>query len=121
MPFRIDRHDDRYQFVPARMAEAAVTGQSNATDLADWLVRVLDKPFREAHHITGALVKMAEENACGLEELSLADMQTIESGITKDIFVVLRLENSVNSRASYGGTAPANVRVACNVAKDKYL
>ena len=108
-------------FVSARMAEAAGAGQSNATDLADWLVRVLGKPFREAHHITGPLVRLAEDKACGLEELSLADMQAIESGITEDIFVVLRLENSVNSRTSFGGTAPANVRAACTAAKDKYL
>ena len=84
-------------FVSARMAEAAGAGQSNATDLADWLVRVLGKPFRAAHHITGTLVRLAEDKACGLEELSLADMQAIERGITEDIFVVLRLENSVNS------------------------
>ena len=108
-------------FVSARMAEAAGAGQSNATDLADWLVRVLGKSFREAHHISGTLVKLAEDKACGLEELSLADMQAIESGITEDIFVVLRLENSVNSRTSFGGTAPANVRAACTAAKDKYL
>ncbi len=108
-------------FVPNRMAEAARAGQSNATDLADWLVRVLGKPFREAHHITGVLVRLAEDNACGLEALSLADMQAIESGITEDIFRVLSMENSVNSRSSHGGTAPANVRAACAVAKDKYL
>jgi len=108
-------------FVPENMAGAAAAGQSNATDLADWLVRVLGKPFREAHHITGALVKLAEDKGCGLEELSLNDMQGIESGITEDVFGVLSLENSVNSRMSYGGAAPENVKAACAAAKEKYL
>ena len=108
-------------FVPNKMAEASQGGTSNATDLADWLVRVLGKPFREAHHITGVLVRLAEDKACYLEELSLADMQEIESGITEDIFRVLSLENSVNSRTSFGGTAPENVKAACAAAKDKYL
>jgi len=108
-------------FVPERMAKAAAAGQSNATDLADWLVRVLGKPFRDAHHITGTLVKLAEDNGCGLEDLSLTDMQAIESGITEDVFGVLSLENSVNSRTSYGGAAPENVKAACAAAKDKYL
>ena len=108
-------------FVPERMAKAAAAGQSNATDLADWLVRVLGKPFRDAHYITGILVKLAEDNGCGLENLSLTDMQAIESGITEDVFGVLSLENSVNSRTSYGGAAPENVKAACAAAKDKYL
>jgi len=92
-------------------AMEAQAGQSfsTATDLADWLVRALGKPFREAHQITGSLVALAEKKTCRLEELALSDMQKIEPGITNDVYSVLSLENSVNSRTSYGGTAPVNV------------
>ncbi len=89
---------------------AAGTGFSTATDLADWLVRVLSMPFRDAHHVTGSLVAMAEQKGCDLPDLSLADMQSVEAGITGDIFDVLGVHNSVASRTSYGGTAPARVR-----------
>lgn len=89
---------------------AAGTGFSTATDLADWLVRVLGMPFRDAHHVTGSLVAMAEQKGCDLPDLSLADMQSVEAGITGDIFDVLGVHNSVASRTSYGGTAPARVR-----------
>jgi len=89
---------------------AAATGFSTATDLADWLVRVLDMPFREAHHVTGRLVAMAEDKACDLPDLTLEDMQSVDSRITGDIFDVLGVHNSVASRTSYGGTAPARVR-----------
>lgn len=93
----------------ARMKAAAGAGFSTATDLADWLVRRLGLPFREAHHVTGKLVQRAAERGVGLEDLSLAEMQKEEARITKDVFGVLGVENSVKSRTSYGGTAPENV------------
>jgi len=73
-------------------------------------VRVLKVPFRDAHHVTGTLVAMAETRGCDLPDLSLEDMQGVHAGITSDIFTVLGVENSVGSRMSYGGTAPAQVR-----------
>jgi argininosuccinate lyase len=93
-----------------RMLEAAASGFSTATDLADWLVRRLKMAFREAHHVTGSLVAMAEKKNCDLSELSLADMQSIEPRIERDVFKVLTVENSVASRQSFGDTAPGNVR-----------
>ena len=96
--------------VPEAMAAAAGRGFSTATDLADWLVRELKMPFREAHHVTGTIVKMAEKKGVDLENLALSDMQSVEKRITKDVFTVLSVENSVRSRVSYGGTAPQNVR-----------
>jgi argininosuccinate lyase len=93
----------------ARMREAAARGYSTATDLADWLVRELGLPFRDAHHVTGAIVKLAEANGVELESLPLADMQGIEPRITAAVFDVLSVENSVASRRSFGGTAPENV------------
>ncbi|MFT6022261.1 MAG: argininosuccinate lyase [Ascidiaceihabitans sp.] len=92
------------------LAVAAASGFSTATDLADWLVRVLGMPFRDAHHITGTLVAMAEGKDCDLPDLSLTDMQSVHGQITADVFDVLGVQNSVNSRMSYGGTAPAQVR-----------
>ncbi len=92
------------------LRQAAATGFSTATDLADWLVRSLNMPFRDAHHVTGALVKMAEDAGCDLHELSLADMQSVEPQISAGVFDVLGVDNSVGSRVSYGGTAPAQVR-----------
>lgn len=96
----------------APMREAAQRGFSTATDLADWLVRVLDMPFRDAHHITGEIVALADNKNCRLDEVPLAMMQKIEPRITNDIFSVLSIDASVASRTSYGGTAPDNVRVA---------
>jgi argininosuccinate lyase len=96
--------------VPDAMRRAAEPGFPTATDLADWLVRVLKKPFREAHHIAGSIVKLAEDKGVLLEKLSLADMQTIEPSITKEVLDVLSLDASVNSRVSFGGTAPKRVR-----------
>ena len=93
-----------------KMQAAAEVGFPTATDLADWLVRVLKKPFREAHHIAGAIVKRAEEMNVALDKVPLAEMQKIEPGITQDVFTVLTLEASVNSRMSLGGTAPARVK-----------
>jgi len=92
------------------MRKAAQAGYPTATDLADWLVRVLNKPFREAHHIAGKIVKRAEERNVALDRLPLAEMQAIEPGITKDALAALSLEASLNARNSYGGTAPARVR-----------
>ena len=92
------------------LALAAGSGFSTATDLADWLVRELNLPFREAHHVTGSLVAMAEGKGCDLPDLTLEDMQSVHGGITAGVFAVLGVENSVASRMSYGGTAPAQVR-----------
>ena len=94
----------------AALAAAAGSGFSTATDLADWLVRALGLPFRDAHHVTGTLVALAESKACDLPDLTLADMQMVHPGITADVFGVLGVENSVQSRISYGGTAPTQVR-----------
>jgi len=92
------------------MLEAAGHGYSTATDLADWLVRVLELPFRDAHHVTGTIVGIAEKGGLRLDEVPLDVMQGVEGRITKDIYSVLSVENSVKSRKSYGGTAPQNVR-----------
>ena len=92
------------------MKKAAGFGYATATDLADWLVRVLKMPFRDAHHVTGRLVGLASEKKVGLEKLSLAEMQAVEPSITEEVFAVLGVDQSVKSRTSYGGTAPANVR-----------
>ncbi len=93
-----------------RMKAAAGAGYATATDLADWLVRTLKTPFREAHHITGRIVALAAERGVALEKLKLADLKSVEPRITEDAFEVLGVERSVKSRTSYGGTAPANVR-----------
>jgi argininosuccinate lyase len=92
------------------LAAAAASGFSTATDLADWLVRELGLPFREAHHVTGTLVAMAEEQGVDLPDLTLARMQSVHAGITSDVFAVLGVENSIRSRTSHGGTAPDQVR-----------
>ena len=94
----------------AALAAAAGSGFSTATDLADWLVRVLGLPFREAHHVTGSLVALAEAQGCDLPDLDLDQMKSAHPGITEAVFDVLGVENSVNSRTSYGGTAPEQVR-----------
>jgi argininosuccinate lyase len=92
-----------------RMKAAAGEGFATATDLADWLVRVLGMPFREAHHITGRIVAAAEKAGLRLDQMPLAQMQRVEPRITKAVFSVLSVDRSVRSRTSYGGTAPANV------------
>ncbi|MDA3887941.1 MAG: argininosuccinate lyase [Allgaiera sp.] len=89
---------------------AAGAGFATATDLADWLVRELNLPFREAHHVTGALVALAEKKGCDLADLTLAELQSGHPGITQDLYSVLGVHNSVASRTSYGGTAPDQVR-----------
>ena len=94
----------------ARMQEAAGAGHATATDLADWLVRTLKLPFREAHHIAGRIVAAAEKAGVALDKLPLANMQGIEPRITKDVYAVLSVERSVASRVTFGGTAPKNVR-----------
>jgi argininosuccinate lyase len=93
----------------AVLAQAAASGFSTATDLADWLVRTLNLPFREAHHVTGALVAMAESAGVDLPDLTLEQMQSVHSGITQTVFSVLGVENSIRSRQSYGGTSPIRV------------
>jgi argininosuccinate lyase len=95
--------------MPEVMRAAAGRGYSTATDLADWLVRELKMPFRDAHHVTGSIVKLAETKGVDLDALSLEEMQKVEPRITKAVFSVLSVENSVKSRVSYGGTAPQNV------------
>ena len=92
------------------MKRAAGSGFSTATDLADWLVREAGLPFREAHHVTGRAVAMAEAQKKGLEKLSLADLQSLNPAITEDVFSVLSVNASVRSRKSFGGTAPAEVK-----------
>ncbi len=92
------------------MRKAAAAGFSTATDLADWLVRTLKMPFREAHHVTGSLVALAEKAGVDLPELPLEAMRKVEPRITKDVYKVLSVESSVASRVSFGGTAPGNVR-----------
>ena len=98
----------------ARMRQAAGTGYSTATDLADWLVRTHKLPFREAHHVTARIVAKAASENVPLDQMPLAAMQAMEKRITKDALAVLSVDASVRSRASYGGTAPKNVRREAN-------
>ena len=111
---------DDVQINKERMREAAMGGYSTATDLADWLVRTLNMPFRRAHHVTGAVVRLAEEKGCMLSELKLSDMQLVDERITVDVFDVLTVEHSAASRTSFGGTAPENVRKAIAEAKVRF-
>ena len=94
----------------ARMKKAAGEGYATATDLADWLVRTLKMPFREAHHVTGKIVAEASQAGVALHRLPLETMRKIEPRITDEVFGVLSVDRSVKSRTSYGGTAPKNVR-----------
>ncbi len=103
------------------MRDAAALGYTTATDLADWLVRVKDVPFRDAHHIAGQVVQMAEQKSCGLDDLSADDLATVDDRLTADVQDMLSVEASVKSRMSFGGTAPDNVRMQIGVAKTKYL
>ena len=104
---------------PAAMRRATERGFITATDLADWLVRRLGLPFRQAHHVTGAIVRLAEERGCALAELDLASLQAIEPGITAELFAVLGVEAAVASRNSYGGTAPARVLEQVAAARER--
>lgn len=104
-----------------RLRAAAGQGFTTATDLADWLVRELGTPFRQAHGVAGALVRLAETKGVGLEDLSLAEMQTVEPRLTPEAAQVLTVEASVQARASFGGTAPQRVREACAAARQRFL
>ena len=104
---------------PENLKVAAASGFSTATDLADWLVRELGLPFRDAHHVTGSLVALAEGKGIDLPDLTLADMQSVHQGITEAVFDVLGVENSVASRTSFGGTAPSEVRKQIALWKDR--
>ena len=106
---------------PERMRQAASEGFITATDLADWLVRRLGLPFREAHHVTGSIVREAEARRLSLEALPLAAMQAIEPRITPEVFEILSVERSVASRTSEGGTAPSRVREAVAAARQRFL
>ena len=101
------------------MKKATEVGFITATDLADWVVRVLGLPFRNAHHITGSLVAMAEKKGCDLDGLTLEEMQQVEPTITEDVFNVLSVEKSVASRVSYGGTAPSEVLKQVKFARER--
>ena len=92
------------------LAAAAASGFSTATDLADWLVRALGLPFREAHHVTGTLVALAEKKGCDLPDLTLAELTAVHPGINQEVYSVLGVQNSIRSRTSHGGTAPDQVR-----------
>jgi argininosuccinate lyase len=105
----------------AGLRAAAGAGFTTATDIADWCVRELKMPFRRAHHVAGSLVKLAEGKGCGLEDLTLAEMQAVEPGITAEASRVLGVDSSVASRTSFGGTAPERVREAVADAKARYL
>jgi argininosuccinate lyase len=107
------------EFAPDRMRAAASQGFSTATDLADWLVREADVPFREAHHITGRAVKLAEERGSALSELPLDVLRSIDERIDARVYDVLTLDASVRSRTSYGGTAPQRVREQIAAAKEE--
>ena len=96
--------------VTKNMKKAAGSGYSTATDLADWLVRVLGMPFRDAHHVTGKIVGLAVEKGIELHKVPLDQMQQVDPKITEEVYSVLSVDKSVRSRTSLGGTAPANVR-----------
>ncbi|MDQ2892112.1 MAG: argininosuccinate lyase [Pseudomonadota bacterium] len=102
-----------------RMRSVAESGFATATDLADWLVRAANLPFREAHHVTGRAVKRAEELGVALDALSLGDLQAIDARIDERVYGVLSVDASVASRTSFGGTAPANVRAAIRAAREE--
>ena len=109
------------EFDAAAMRGAAEKGFVTATDLADWLVRERDMPFREAHRITGALVKRAEEAGCDLAGLPMATLREIAPGLTAEVYDVLRIDNAVAARASQGGTAPERVLEAVRAARERFL
>ncbi|KZY16575.1 argininosuccinate lyase, partial [Erythrobacter sp. HI0037] len=106
-------------FQTPRMREAAEAGHATATDLADWLVRQADIPFREAHHITGAAVKLADDKGVALDGLTIDDLKAIDARIDERVFDALSVDASVAARASYGGTAPVRVRQQVAAAKQR--
>ena len=108
-------------FDTERMAADAGLGFSTATDLADWLVSTFGMPFRNAHQLTGKLVKLAEEKGGSLSDLSLAEMQSVEPSITDDIFNVLDVERAIARRTLFGGASPNNVTRAARNARKRFL
>jgi argininosuccinate lyase len=106
------------EFKTGRMREAAELGYATATDLADWLVREADIPFREAHHITGAAVKRAETDGVALDQLPLDVLKAIDQRIDERVYEALSVDASVASRSSYGGTAPEQVKVQVQAARE---
>jgi argininosuccinate lyase len=104
-----------------RLRQATSKGQITATDLADWLVRELGIPFRDAHHATGSIVHLAEEKGCQIWDISLEEMQKIEPRLNADVFSVLSVDESVNSRRSYGGTAPERVKEAIKAVRAELI
>ncbi len=106
---------------PAAMRAAMARGYITATDLADWLVRRLGLPFRQAHHVTGSIVRRAETLGIALEHLPLAEFQAVEPAITEEVFTVLSLDRAVESRTSFGGTAPSRVKEAVAAARERFL
>ena len=107
------------EFVRDRAETAAGSGYATATDLADWLVRVVGVPFREAHHITGAVVKRAEALGIDLADLAIEELRGLEPRITPDVYDVLTPRASIASRSSHGGTAPDQVRAQIALWKDR--
>ena len=105
----------------AAMRSALDAGFITATDLADWLVRAANIPFRDAHHITGKAVRLAEQKKCRLDELPLAALKEIDKRITNEVYSVLKVENAVASRTSLGGTAPKMVKLAAKTARKRFL
>ena len=103
------------------MARAAGTGHATATDLADWLVQEAGVPFREAHAITGRIVRLADENGCDLKDLALADLQAIEPRITADVVALLDPATAIARRTSEGGTAPSEVAKQIAHARQRFL
>jgi argininosuccinate lyase len=106
---------------PERLRAAAERGFGTATDLADWLVRVADLPFRRAHRVTGLIVRRAEALGCPLAAMPLDELQAIEPAVSATVFDVLDVERSVASRTSLGGTAPDQVRAAAIAARQRFL
>jgi argininosuccinate lyase len=106
---------------PEAMRKAVEGGFPTATDLADWLVSALGMPFRDAHHVTGRIVKLAEDRGCGLADLDLEAMKAVHDGIDARVYDVLSVEASVNARTSFGGTAPARVSEQVKAARERFL
>jgi argininosuccinate lyase len=109
------------QTKPEAMRAALEKGHPTATDLADYLVRVLDMPFRDAHHVTGKLVALADSQDCRLDALKLADMQAVEPRLDKAIYEVLSIDSALQARNSFGGTAPAEVEAHIKAARAAFL
>jgi argininosuccinate lyase len=108
---------DSSRFDPERMRAAALAGHPTATDLADWLVRSAGLPFRDAHHLTGRVVRLAEEQGLPLWELPIEALQALDPRLDATVFAVLSADSSVRSRTSYGGTAPSAVKRKVEAAK----